>query len=113
MPAIRIVPPTDDAPFPYQAAKELLAQDADLTPADLQAMIAAGKRMGWTEEMIMANEELAQRGHCFDFVLRIEPFLRGTLYENNIFFSITGDEMAAQRYIKALAGKLGARVYKH
>ena len=113
MAAIRIAPTKDDASFPYQAAKEFLAQDADLTPADLEAMIAAGKRMGWTEDMIRANEELARRGLCFDFVLRIEPFLRGTLYENNILFSITGDEKAAQRYIKALAKKLGGRVHKH
>src|SRR5262245_55496639 len=113
MPAVRLVPITDDAEFPYAEAKRRLGQDADLTPKDFGPMIEAGRRMRWTEAMIRANEDLARRGHCFDFVLRVEPFLRGSLFEDNVFFSITDDEGAAMAYIKRLAKELGVRVYRH
>ena len=113
MPAVRLIPKTDDASFPYDAAKRLLAQDADLTPKDFGPMIEAGRRMRWTEAMIRANEELARRGKCFDFQMRVEPSLSGSLFEDNVFFSVTGDEKAALAYIRRLAKELGVRVFKH
>jgi hypothetical protein len=76
-------------------------------------MIAAGRRMRWPEEMIRANEELAKRGKCFDFQIRVESFLRGSLFEDNIFFHITGEERAAMAYIERLAKALGVRVHRH
>jgi hypothetical protein len=113
MPAMRLVAITDDAGFPYAEAKRRLAQDADLTPADLTPMIAAGRRMGWTGELIRANEELARRGNCFDFALQVAPYLTGTLYEDNVFFRMTGDESAEVAYVEKLAEELGAAVYRH
>lgn len=113
MPAVRLVPIDDKADFPYVAAKQLLERDADLTPKDFGPLLAAGRRMHWTPAMIRANEELAERGNCYDFRLRDEPFLGGSLFENNVFFSITGDERAAMAYIRGLARELGVRVYVH
>jgi hypothetical protein len=113
MPAVRLVPITDDAEFPYAEAKRRLEEDAKLIPKDFGPMIEAGRRMRWTEEMIRGNEDLARRGNCFDFVMRVEPFLSGALFENNVFFSITGDEHAALTYIRRLAKELGVCVYKH
>jgi hypothetical protein len=113
MPAVRLIPKTDDAPFPYDAAKRRLAQDADLTPKDFAPMIETGRRMRWTEAMIRANEELARRSKCFDFQMRAEPNLSGSLFEDNVFFSVTGDEKAAMAYIKRLTKELGVRVFKH
>lgn len=113
MPAIRIVPVDDDDDFPYEEALRLLEQDADLEPADLTEMIEAGRRMGWSQEMIVANEALAAGGKCFSFTLRKPPHLSGTLYEDNIFFSINGNERDAKTYIRSLAKLLGAAVYEH
>jgi hypothetical protein len=113
MPAVRLVPITDDAPFPYEEAKRLLEEDSDLTPTDFAPMIAAGRRMRWPEEMIRANEELAKRGKCFDFEMRVEPILRGSLFEDNIFLHIAGEERAAMAYIERLARELGLRVHQH
>jgi hypothetical protein len=113
MPAVRLIPKTDDAAFPYDEAKQRLEQDADLMPKDFGPMIEAGRRMGWTQAMIRANEELALYGKCFDFQMRVAPNLTGTLFEDNIFFSITGQERAALAYIRRLAKELGVRVFKH
>jgi hypothetical protein len=113
MPAVRLIPITDDATFPYSDVKRRLEQDADLIPKDFRPMIEAGRRMGWTAAMIRANEELADRGKCFDFTLRAEPYLSGSLFENNVFFHITGDEQEALEYIITLAEELGVRVYQH
>jgi hypothetical protein len=113
MPTVRLVPITDEADFPYEEAKRLLERDADLTPKDFGPLVAAGRRMHWTEAMLRANEELAERGNCYDFRLRAEPLLAGSLFEDNVFFSITGDERAALAYIRGLARVLGVRVYRH
>ena len=113
MPAVRLVPLTDNATFPYTEARLRLEQDAELTAKDFGAMIQAGRRMGWTGDMIRANEELAARRNCYDFALTVEPHLRGSLFEDNIFFSVTGDERAALEYIERLARELGLRVYRH
>lgn len=113
MSAVRLVPISDDADFPYAEAKRCLERDAELTPKDFGPMIEAGRKMRWTDEMIRTNEELAHRGNCFDFVLRAEPFLSGSLFENNVFFSITGDERVALAYIKRLADELSVRVSRH
>ncbi len=113
MPAVRLVPKGDRAAFPYDEAKQRLEEDANLTPKDFGPMIDAGRRMGWTEVMIRAHEELAQRGKCFDFQMRVAPHLRGSLFEDNVFFSITEEEATALAYITRLANKLGVRVFKH
>jgi hypothetical protein len=111
--AIRIVPEDDDAEFPYAEARRRLEIDAELMPKDFAPMIEAGKRMGWSPAMVRANEELAERGKSFDFIMKVEPFLQGTLYEDNIYFIVDDDEKAAKKYIRALARELGAAVYTH
>jgi len=39
-----------------------------------------------------------------------EPFLIGLLFEDNVFFTITGEEQAATAYVERLAEELGVRV---
>jgi hypothetical protein len=100
-------------PSPIAEAKRRLEQAADLTPKDFGPMIEAGRRMRWTSAMIRANEELSARGNCYDYTLSTEPYLTGSLFEDNIYFSLAGDERMALKYIERLARELGVRVYRH
>ena len=115
MPAIRLIPKTDDAEFPYDAALALIQRlpGVVLRPADLAPMIAAGKRMGWPEAMVRANEALAARGKCWAFSWSGPPALTGTLYEDNVFLSVVDDEMATLKLIRSWATELNGRVFQH
>ncbi len=113
MSATRLIPITDDAPFPYEAVKRRLTADAVLTPKDFAEMITIGKRIGWTEEMIRENQRLADAGNCFSFTVQGLPRLRGTLFENNVFFANSDTEGPAFAYIEGLAAELNLRVFRH
>ena len=114
MSAIRIVPRDDDSAFPYERALgELRTLGVALVPKDFTAMLNAGRRMGWSEAMIRANEELAERGKCYDFQQTGPPHLRGSLFENNIYFSFESGEHqeACLPLIHTLAETLGAQIW--
>ena len=114
MSVIRIVPRDDDSPFPYQRAhEELRTLGVTLAPKDFTAMLNAGRRIGWSEAMIRANEELAERGNCYDFYQTATPRLRGSLFENNIYFSFESGEHqeACLPLIRTLADSLGAAIW--
>ena len=115
---VRSVPKSGDDPSPYDDAKRLLLiEDSDciFEQADLRPMIEAGRRMGWPEALIRANEELQQRGRCFKFEIQREPCLNGTLFEDNVMFELsnsTSDEDAL-REINRLATQLNLKVFHH
>lgn len=117
MPAYRLIPKQDDAEFPYDSALSLILglSDADVRPKDFGPLIAAGRRMRWTEQMIRSHEDMAKRGKCFDFYWTAEDDTKisGTLFENNIFFSAIDDELATLDVLKRWANQLDVRVFKH
>ena len=51
MSAIRIIPPTDEAPFPYDAAKAILEglPGVSRSETDIPEIVAAGARFGWRD----------------------------------------------------------------
>ncbi len=108
MTAVRIIAPTDDAEFPYDAAIHLL----DSLPgcvreeADLPAIIAAGKRVGWPQTVIDEHFDYMKNGKCFDFTTG--SGLVGTLWEDNIFFRF--HDAAHQEHCMPLIGELAARL---
>jgi len=114
--AARLIPKTDESEFPYEEVRRRLFENPStrVRPFDFGPMIEAGKRMGWTEEMIRTNEELSHRGRCFAFEMTQEPFLRGTLYEDNVFFSFSGaeHERASMHAIEGLAREFDVRVLR-
>ncbi|MGE3808504.1 MAG: hypothetical protein AB7K24_27890 [Gemmataceae bacterium] len=89
--------------------------DAVVEPKDFGPLIAAGRRMRWTPHMIQSHEEMAARGKCFDFRWKTvdETEICGTLYEDNIFFSVVDDELATVDTIKCWGEQLDVRVFKH
>jgi hypothetical protein len=115
MPAIRLIPKTDESDFPYDAALELIRQlpHVDLRPKDFAPLLEAGRRMRWTDKMIRSHEEMAARGKCYEFRWAGPPALLGTLFEDNVFFNVIGDEQATLRFIQAWADKLDVRVFQH
>ena len=115
MAAIRLIPKTDESEFPYDAALKLIQSlpDVMLRPQDFTQMIATGKRIGWPEVMIRSHEEMAARGKCFQFRWDGYPALSGSLFEDNVFFSIIDDEQATLEFINAWATKLDVRVFRH
>lgn len=115
---VRIVPASDNVPFPYDEAKRVLIienPDCIFEQADLRPMIEAGRRFNWTAEMIKANQELHDRGNCLKFRVERKPFLDGTLFEDNIMFDLTNvsSHEDALREITRLAKLLGATVFRH
>jgi hypothetical protein len=115
MPAVRLIPKTDDAEFPYDAALAMLRAlpGVELRPKDFVSLLEAGSRCGWTEEMLQVHEEMARRGRCFDFAWNGPPTLRGSLFEDNVFISVVDDEPATLRLVAAWARKLDVRVFQH
>lgn len=115
--ALRLIPKTDDGPFPYEMARQLLLNLEGLvfTPKDFGPMLAAGRRMGWPDELIRANEDLARKGRCFDFAMTKAPFLRGSLFEDNVFFSFSsrGHRDGCMPEIERLASTLDVRIHHH
>ena len=115
MPALRLIPKTDDDPFPYDDALQLLRDlpEAELVAKDFGPLIEAGKRMGWTAKMIRSHEKLAAGGRCYDFAWTGPPAMRGTLFENNLFISVVDDEEATWALAQAWARQLDVDVLAH
>jgi hypothetical protein len=113
----RLVAKTEAAPFPYQAVKSaLLALPAmEVGPVDFGRMIELGKRLGWSQEMIEGHESLRAGGQCFTFRQNQPPWLRGTFYEDNVFFEYADEkqEAAMRPLISQLARSLEVRVVEY
>jgi hypothetical protein len=110
--AIRIVPPSDEAPFPYEAARGILERLPGVTKSetDIPAIVAAGAKLGWPQDVIDEHWEWMRRGKCFDF--NVEDGVSGTLWEDNIFFRIVdfAHEEACLPLISAIARQLSCRI---
>ncbi len=116
MPATRLIPATDDAEFPYE---ELLAHiwtldGVAIKHADLSEMIAAGKRSGWSAEMIAANEALQRTGRCRDVMQSKPPYLYATLYLDNLYIMYwdNAHRIACAPLVASMANKLGVRIWQ-
>jgi hypothetical protein len=100
----------DETDFPWERAlQELRSLDGmKLVPKDFTRMLDVGRRIGWPDELIEANEQLAARGRCFDIAQSFPPQLTGSLFEDNIFFSfVSADhETTCRPAILELATKL-------
>lgn len=113
MTGLRLVP-ADGKPFPYDRALRLLKTipTIELDSLDIPALVAAGKKMGWSQVVIDHHWTLMANGKCFRFDQDDEPELSGTLYEDNLFFSFfDGDHEAACRpLIEKIARQLGIEI---
>jgi hypothetical protein len=113
--AIRIIPPTDEAPFPYDAAKAILEglPGVSRSETDIPEIVAAGARFGWPKAMIDEHWELMRRGKCFDY--HVEDGISCTLWEDNIFFGFHSGEHedACLPVIQSMAAQLGCRILRH
>lgn len=119
MAAFRLIPKTDEAPFPYdEAMRLLLFEDSSMIflPKDFGPLIAAGRDHGhWSAETIRQHEQMAERGRCFDFRSERPPYLEGTFFEDNIYFSFHSfdHQKACVPLIESLRQKLDVRILKH
>lgn len=119
MAACRLIPKTDEARFPYdEAMRLLLFEDSSMTfrPKDFGLLISAGRdHAHWSAETVRLHEQMAERGRCFDFRSECPPFLEGTFYEDNIFFSFHSfdHEKACFPAIEALRQKLDVRILRY
>lgn len=116
MSAVRIISKNEDEDFPYEAAKAYLTENftLDTYPVDFEEMIEVGRRIGWPDALIRANQLLAERGKCFNFAQTDYPKLQGSLFEDNIFFSFT-DSLHYEiclPVIKVIAKSIGCVVFK-
>ena len=110
---IRLIPATDESAFPHDVAASML-RDMDgmtISDVDFPAMIEAGKRFGWPQKMIDSHWGMMERGNCFQFDQNSEPFLQGTMYEDNIFFAFQGraHQKSCEAVIDSMAQILGVR----
>jgi len=112
--AIRIIPPTDDAPFPYEDAKKILERlpGVTKTETDIPAIVAAGTKLGWPTAVIDKHWEWMRRGKCFDF--NVDDGISCTLWEDNIFFRFfnSGHEQKCLPIIESMAEQLGCRLLR-
>jgi hypothetical protein len=117
MSGTRLVPTSEAAAFPYQAAKAaLLALPAiEVGPVDFERMIEVGKRIGWSQEMLDGHEALRVGGRCFTFRQNEPPWLRGTFYDDNVFFEYADEtqEAAMRPLIAELARALGLKTIEY
>lgn len=117
MSGTRLVPKTEAAAFPYHEAKRaLLAMPAiEVGPVDFTRMIEVGKRIGWSQELLDGHEALRAGGRCFTFRQNQPPWLRGTVYEDNVFFEYDDERQEAQvrPVITELARALDVRVIEY
>ncbi len=104
-------------PFPYEAVKAALLEVPKLEASllDLQRMIETGKRLGWSKEQLEGHEVLRARGRCLTFRQNQPPWLRGTLWEDNVFFEYADEkeEAAVRPVISELAARLGLSVLEY
>jgi hypothetical protein len=85
-------------------------------PTNFEALIAAGRKHGhWPEALVREHEEMAKRGKCFSFKLQSPPFLQGTLYEDNVWFSFysADHQKACIPIIESLREKLDVRIHQY
>jgi hypothetical protein len=117
MSGTRLVPVSDSAEFPYGAVKErlLALPSIELEPVDFERMIEVGKRIGWSKELLDGHEALKLGGRCFTFRQNVPPWLRGTLYEHNVFFEYTDEqqERLVRPHITELAQGLDVRLVEY
>jgi len=115
MAAIRLVPKNDESDFPAREARSLIERlpGVVVCATDFEPMILAGRIAGWSDEMVVANQQLATRGNCIDFQWPGPPKLIGTLYEDNAYFLVSDDYHRTLELIRNWAIKLGASVYEH
>jgi len=117
MSGTRLVQKTERTPFPYEAAKAaLLALPAIETGAvDFSRMIEVGKRIGWSQEMLDGHEALRAGGRCFTFRQNQPPWLRGTCYDDNVFFDYADEKQEAEMRpaIVELAQQLDVRIVEY
>lgn len=119
MAACRLIPKTDEAAFPYdEAMRLLLFEDSSMTfrPKDFGPLITSGHNQGhWSAETIREHEQMAERGQCFDFRSERPPYLEGTLYEDNVWFSFYSfdHQKACLPVIESLRQKLDVRILNH
>ena len=104
-------------PFPYEAAKAALLAlpTMETGPVDFDRKLELGKRLGWSREMLEGHEALRAGGRCFTFRQNQPPWLRGTMYEDNVFFEY-GDEKeeaAVRPLITGLAERLKLKVQEY
>lgn len=110
---IRLIPATDSSEFPYAVASSMLRdmEGMAISDVDFPAMIEAGKRFGWPQKTIDSHWGMMERGKCFQFAQSREPFLQGTMYEDNIFFSFHDHihQESCKLVIESMAKVLGVR----
>jgi hypothetical protein len=119
MAASRLIPKTEEAAFPYdQAMRLLFFEDSSMMfrPKDFGPLIAAGRQHGhWSVETIRDHEHMAEQGRCFEFRSERPPYLEGTLFEDNIWFSFHSldHQKACLPVIESLRQKLDVRIFHH
>jgi hypothetical protein len=110
---IRLIPATDSSEFPYAVASSMLRdmEGMAISDVDFPAMIEAGKRFGWPQKTIDSHWGMMERGKCFQFAQSDAPFLQGTMYEDNIFFSFQdrAHQELCESIINSMAKLLGVR----
>ena len=104
-------------PFPYEAVKAALLElpKMELSPVDFGRMIEAGKRLGWSKELLDGHEALRAGGRCFDFRQNEPPWLRGRLSEDNVFFEYADEkeEAVVRPVFSELARRLGLKLLEY
>ncbi|MBN1311120.1 MAG: hypothetical protein JXB30_06845 [Anaerolineae bacterium] len=115
MSAIRIIPTSDDAEFPYADAKRLLDSlpGVNRKETDIPAIIEAGVKAGWPKALVEEHRRLMRSGKCFDYA--VDGGIRCTLWENNIFFSFSNrtHEEQCLPIIEMLANQLQCKLFRH
>jgi hypothetical protein len=94
MSGLRLIAKEDETDFPWERALQALRSldGLELVPKDFTRMLEVGRGIGWSQELIETNEQLAARGRCFDIAQSVPPELMGSLFEDNIFFSFGSDD---------------------
>ncbi|MBK7861807.1 MAG: hypothetical protein IPJ65_24960 [Archangiaceae bacterium] len=117
MSGTRLVQQNEATPFPYDAAKEavLALPKVEVHPMELGRMIEVGKRIGWSKELLDGHEALRAGGRCFTFRQNVPPWLRGTFYEDNVFFEFANEQQEAEMrpFILELATRLQLKVLEY
>jgi hypothetical protein len=109
-----VVPVGDKRAFPWEAARRALKNIDGMSfeSLDIPALVAAGKKMGWSPAMIDHHWKMMANGRCFRFDQDDEPFVGGSLYEDNVFFSFDDAEHDAdcRPIIEQIARSLGLEI---
>ena len=109
--------PMDNEVFPYDEAKKLILLEnpnVQFEKADLTQQLGAGQGIGWTEEMIKENEALTERGNCYSFAMTEAPYIKGTLFEDNLWLEIDPDFMAeSEKVLFNWIQELGITVFSY